>query len=217
MSRKKKPGSKTLPSPTVNLNVIGRHSQADLMRRIGCNPYMAGIPPLEPYLSEAQWITLAQKVFEKDGPAQYFVNMFALLRPLAHVVQDMITSEDVAETLVAAPEINLFDVTAQGFLIMLGFSGMDEFTTFVASLNLAESVLPTANVTIAREGEMWTEASVAGMFCNPIYAGVPPYPALVTEKLWIEAALVAVKKEGVAQFLVNMLYALRVTLREQPF
>lgn len=217
MSHKKKPIFQPLPSPTIgDLNVRRHLSHADLMRRIGCNPYMAGIPPLEPFLSEAQWITIAKKVLEEDGLAQYFVNMFALLRPLAHVVQHMITSEDVAETLDSAPELDLFEVTARGFLNILGFSGMDELTAFVASLNLPESVIPTANVSIAREGDEWTAEGVAGMLCNPIYAGVPPYPALIDETTWIRSAQKAIGEEGVTQFLVNMLFALRVTLREQP-
>lgn len=218
MSRNRKPQPNTsLPAPTVDLMDTERRSRADLLRRIGCTPYMAGLPPLEPYLSEAQWIALAKKVLEEDGPAQYFVNMFALLRPLAGAVQRMTTSAEVAEIAASTPEpLNILDITEKGFLFVFGFSGKDDLAAFVASLNLPEIALPTANVTIPRAGDRWTGEGVAGMLCNPIYAGVAPYPALVDEKTWISSAQITLKKVSIEQFFVNMLYALRVSLREQP-
>jgi hypothetical protein len=52
-------------------------------------------------------------------------------------------------------------------------------------------------------------AKVRGLICNPIYAGVPPYPAVVSEEQWVAAAARMIEEDGVEQFLVNMLYVLR--------
>jgi len=47
------------------------------------------------------------------------------------------------------------------------------------------------------------------MICNPAYAGLEPYtPSLVDDELWISAAAMLARREGVEQFLVNMLYTL---------
>ena len=59
-----------------------------------------------------------------------------------------------------------------------------------------------------------TPAEIRGMVCNPIYAGMGPYPALVTDEQWVAAAATAINKEGAEQFLVNLLYVLRQTLAE---
>ena len=43
--------------------------------------------------------------------------------------------------------------------------------------------LPTPNVEVVRSGtppEAWTPAAIKGMVTNPIYAGVGPYPPLVS-------------------------------------
>jgi hypothetical protein len=50
------------------------------------------------------------------------------------------------------------------------------------------------------------------MVCNPIYAGVGPFPQLIPDEEWVAAAAQSIKKEGAEQFLVNMLYVLRLSL-----
>jgi len=57
-------------------------------------------------------------------------------------------------------------------------------------------------------------AEIRGMVSNPVYAGVGPYPALLSDEEWVAAAVTAIKKEGAEQFLVNMLHVLRETLAE---
>ena len=56
-----------------------------------------------------------------------------------------------------------------------------------------------------------TEEKMQSLMCNPIYAGMGPYPALVDDETWVRAAQM-IKKEGSEQFLVNMLYVLRQSL-----
>ena len=59
-----------------------------------------------------------------------------------------------------------------------------------------------------------TPAEIRGMVCNPVYAGMGPFPALVSDEQWVAAAATAISKEGAEQFLVNLLYVLRQTLAE---
>ena len=74
--------------------------------------------------------------------------------------------------------------------------------------------LPKPNVQFRASGETgeFIPAEVRGMVCNPVYAGMGPYPALIPDEQWVAAATVAIENEGVEQFLVNMLYMLRQTL-----
>lgn len=53
-----------------------------------------------------------------------------------------------------------------------------------------------------------------GIVSNPIYAGLPPYPRLVSDQAWITAATELIRTEGPEQFLVNMLYMLRASFQE---
>jgi hypothetical protein len=62
-------------------------------------------------------------------------------------------------------------------------------------------------------GEDWNEAMVAGMICNPVYAGIPPFPAMVDDKTWIAAGVTMVEAEGLRQYLVNVLYQLKKSMQ----
>jgi hypothetical protein len=57
-------------------------------------------------------------------------------------------------------------------------------------------------------GDRWNEDMVGGILCNPVYAGIPPYPEVMPESLWRKSALMQIDQIGAEQFLVNMLYAL---------
>ena len=74
--------------------------------------------------------------------------------------------------------------------------------------------LPRPNVRFRASGERgdFTPEEVRGMVCNPVYAGMGPYPSLIPDEQWVAAATVAIANEGSEQFLVNMLYMLRQTL-----
>jgi hypothetical protein len=72
---------------------------------------------------------------------------------------------------------------------------------------------PTAEfVASSADTSSLTEAELRGILCNPIYAGVGPYPAIVSDEQWIHAAAGMVRTEGAEQFLVNLLHILRETL-----
>lgn len=80
--------------------------------------------------------------------------------------------------------------------------------------NPSERPLPKVNVkfpSAAGSGEL-TPENMRALFCNPIYAGVGPYPSLVDDETWVRAAARLIRDEGPEQFLVNMLYVLRQSL-----
>ena len=75
--------------------------------------------------------------------------------------------------------------------------------------------LPKVNVEFGRSGDEMTPAKMRGMICNPIYAGIDPFPALISDEEWVRAATQMIKKEGREQFLVNLLYVLRESFESQ--
>ena len=73
--------------------------------------------------------------------------------------------------------------------------------------------IPEANVTV-RTGEVtgeWTPEEIGGIICNPIYAGISPFPALVSDETWVRSAAVFISEEGSEQFLVDLLFVLRAS------
>jgi hypothetical protein len=76
--------------------------------------------------------------------------------------------------------------------------------------------LPPPNVKFRSSGHMtdFSLEEIRGLVCNPVYAGFGPYPAIVTDEQWVEAAVTAINKDGAEQFLVNLLHMLRETFSE---
>lgn len=74
-----------------------------------------------------------------------------------------------------------------------------------------DMALPKPNINSSYDEE---EVAIRGMFCNPIYAGVGPYPAIVDDVTWVRAAARAIEEDGVEQWLVNMLNSLRGSIGE---
>jgi hypothetical protein len=72
--------------------------------------------------------------------------------------------------------------------------------------------LPARTVKYITNAEELSEAAVEGMVSNPVYVGVPPYRRVVSDEAWIQAATTLIEKKGAEQFLVNMLYMLRVSM-----
>jgi hypothetical protein len=61
------------------------------------------------------------------------------------------------------------------------------------------------------EGE-WNEAMVGGILCNPVYAGIPPFPAMVDDQTWINTGVKLAREIGLRQYLVNLLYELKKSM-----
>ena len=74
-------------------------------------------------------------------------------------------------------------------------------------------VIPVPQVVVLPQGTAQFSIGMAeAAICNPIYAGIPPYPPLVSDEEWIAAARRAIEQEGIEQFLANMLYLLRLAM-----
>jgi hypothetical protein len=59
----------------------------------------------------------------------------------------------------------------------------------------------------------WDEKIVGGVICNPVYAGIPPFPAMVDDKTWIAAGVKMVENVGLRQYLVNVLHELKQSMQ----
>jgi hypothetical protein len=74
-------------------------------------------------------------------------------------------------------------------------------------------VIPVSHVVVLPQGTAQFPLGMAeAAICNPIYAGIPPYPPLVSDEEWIAAARRVIEQEGIEQFLANMLYLLRLAM-----
>jgi len=65
--------------------------------------------------------------------------------------------------------------------------------------------------------ENWNEGMVGGILCNPVYAGIPPFDAVVDDEMWIAAGVKLVEQVGLRQYLVNVLYELKKSLASVSF
>ena len=63
------------------------------------------------------------------------------------------------------------------------------------------------------EDRNWTEDDIALMICNPIYAGIVPFPQIISDETWIAAASKFIGSEGRTKFLRTMLRALRTSFK----
>ena len=62
-------------------------------------------------------------------------------------------------------------------------------------------------------GDEWNEEMVGGILCNPVYAGIPPFPAMIDDETWIKAGVKLANEHGIRQYLVNVLYELKKSMR----
>ena len=71
--------------------------------------------------------------------------------------------------------------------------------------------LPKPNFVRRLPGEdgPWAPEHAIAAACDPCWAGVGPYEAVVEEEWWIRSAAEYIRMEGAEQFLVNMLGVLR--------
>lgn len=82
--------------------------------------------------------------------------------------------------------------------------------------DLSARAIPKPNLQLSpneKDGKPFDEEALRAIFCNPVYAGIPPFPPMVSDEDWVRTALVEIESEGAAQFLVNMLYVLRETMQ----
>lgn len=76
--------------------------------------------------------------------------------------------------------------------------------------------LPLPNVAICCDDEGWSEQDwpsekLNGMRHNPVFAGVPPFPALIARDAWCQNITGQRQENSLVQRLVNVLFCLRRT------
>jgi len=79
----------------------------------------------------------------------------------------------------------------------------------------APTSFPPINVTYWAAGDDGpiTPDKMRSLFCNPIYAGIPPYCQAISDDYeWIRAAAKFARMESVESLLVNLLYTLQTSL-----
>lgn len=88
----------------------------------------------------------------------------------------------------------------------------DEMVKRLEAYYKDNETLPEPNVRAATANTALADLhDVAGVILNPIYAGVPPYPAVISDPLWIHANRAMIEHQGANQYLVNLLFVLRET------
>ena len=65
--------------------------------------------------------------------------------------------------------------------------------------------------------ENWNEEMVGGILCNPVYAGIPPFEAVIDDEMWIAVGVRLVQQIGLRQYLGNVLYELKKSLASVSF
>jgi hypothetical protein len=86
----------------------------------------------------------------------------------------------------------------------------DKLLENIGETDHLKTVLEKGPIPIPREGHSeWLPEQVAAVICNPIYAGVPPYPPLVEQEVWIRAFSKIVERHGLELALKIMLDDLR--------
>jgi hypothetical protein len=77
------------------------------------------------------------------------------------------------------------------------------------------SPLPRPTVTLATsDAEILSGSDIMGVLHNPIYAGVTPFPSIISDEKWIATAAGLIKEEGEVLFLVNLLEMLRESYKQ---
>lgn len=61
----------------------------------------------------------------------------------------------------------------------------------------------------------WTGEDVTNILANPIYAGVGPFPAIVSDETWVKGFIKLMGEKGVRQALTLMLKQLRESIPSQ--
>jgi hypothetical protein len=65
--------------------------------------------------------------------------------------------------------------------------------------------------TLNADQDRWMPQDVMGILCNPVAAGIGPYPGIVPDDQWVQAVVKLSSREGMKQILVNVLACLRQT------
>lgn len=68
----------------------------------------------------------------------------------------------------------------------------------------------------SRNASRWTAADVRGVIYNPVYAGIGPFPAIISDGEWINVQAKEIEREGAAATLRHIRQALLTTFGDVP-
>ncbi|RLI78634.1 hypothetical protein DRP04_09915 [Archaeoglobales archaeon] len=54
------------------------------------------------------------------------------------------------------------------------------------------------------------------ILCNPIYAGIGPYPSIISDEKWIEVGAKLIEEIGIKEYLLNVFYCIEKYLGDFP-
>jgi hypothetical protein len=74
---------------------------------------------------------------------------------------------------------------------------------------MSEEDVPLPEFAYPSDGDEWNEKMIG----NPVYAGIPPFPAIVDDKTWIAAGVKMVENVGLRRYLVDVLYELKQSVQ----
>ncbi len=116
-----------------------------------------------------------------------------------------------------APQMNdvITQIGKEFEMTSIGGEALPHECLFTIRTRKSPETLPQISVIMFEFGDIRpvTPAKLRSAFCNPVYAGLEPYSqSLVDDELWIATAAMLTRREGVEQFLVNMLYTLQSSL-----
>jgi hypothetical protein len=131
--------------------------------------------------------------------------------------------------------IGMSDGLTVPFALAAGLSGAVDATSIVITADLAEVAagsiamglggypwrmseedVPLPDVSYPGDRDWqgeWNEKMVSGIICNPICTGIPPFPKMIDDKTWIAAGVQIVENVGLRQYLVDVLYELKQSVR----
>jgi hypothetical protein len=88
------------------------------------------------------------------------------------------------------------------------------FENFGFNTDGKKEPLPPPNVSAKiKSHAAMTQEEIRGVVCNPLYVGIGPCRQQISEQEWVRYAVQEISENSAEQFLVNLLYVLRQTVK----
>ena len=78
--------NKSIPQANIGSHEVdiganaGNEWTEEHVREVLCNPFVTGIGPFPAIISDEEWVKVASKIIQDEGPEQFLVNLLAILR-----------------------------------------------------------------------------------------------------------------------------------------
>ena len=74
---------------------------------------------------------------------------------------------------------------------------------------------PNANLRKNANGSPFTGGDVREIICSHVYTGIGSYPKAISDEQWIEAGKIAIKGDGLEQYLTKVFYCVETSFGER--